>query len=861
MRNRFSTSITALLLAALMLGGVLFAPATALAARSKAKTVKEFKQELSSEQLVVGRDTNRYRHNKNDFSYSYVLDEEYQKVLFDMASPNEEAVLREKLDIERTLWTGSCYGVSGTIVLNYLAQYKGRNVLSAAQMQPGAEKYFDIGAPKYNPDALNHINFLMLSQFVEASIANGAVTQAWSAFRKNGERYYRKLNEAILTAIKYIDEGKPFQLGYSYPKKNKDGTITTKGHAIVCHDYYVTRDLKKGDYLLYLKCYDENDRSFAIRYGEAHACFIKLKAKLNADGSVASVSAPYKDRYGNECIFLYSHNYEKNTGIYLRKLITSLRVRNMETIYYNLKNSGAGKAGIYSAALDASSSPVLTLYDVDAYYDNYRIRPFVYKDALANTVDYADSCGRLYKFAASDALDPDFYDDDEDFPVEPPELIDFPPVPVDEGNENLPFGNMVDFDKDEPGYRYETYEDEEEGGLDIEIDLLKEGKVQGSNKVYDGYDIALEGDKTLGGVSLDYGGSFASVGGEGIELVRFSSDGRLRDVDAATGGGSMELYFGTENEATEEIDMFRMGLDNFGFLQVYDTQDDPAFADCIVLRTDGLANGFDFTFYKNELISDDYEGYSTDGSEQDTWIKIESFKNPQTGELGVKVWTEEEDGDVNTLPTFSEPPIFTEELHERPSMPNYPSGGGDSGNDSSSDYVPAARQTVHSNDGAVALSAISVSAGDALIAQPLTSGVDYNFMLALAGNNEVVKMYDIHLASGQSALGGGAELCFALGARYANEEFTLVHKKADGSAEYFYAQADGSGNVCFTGIYSLSPFMLVKGRLSATAVTTPIAEVPATGGAPFGAYSALLGAGLLLVSLSLLRSRRKYTEK
>ena len=43
---------------------------------------------------------------------------------------------------------------------------------------------------------------------------------------------------------------------------------------------------------------------------------------------------------------------------------------------------------------------------------------------------------------------------------------------------------------------------------------------------------------------------------------------------------------------------------------------------------------------------------------------------------------------------------------------------------------------------------------------------------------------------------------------------TLVHKKADGTFEYFYGTAGADGKVTFGPIYELSPFMLVKGTLS-----------------------------------------------
>ncbi len=888
MRNRFSTSLTALLLAALMLGSVLFMPATALAKRSRAKSLGAFLKELQTDQFVVGRDSNSFPHSPESFSNRYILDKQFRSALLKMTKgkKTERQRLMKKL---AGRWSGSCYGIAGTMTLNYLTKYCGAfptgSGLTASRMQEGAANYYDLRVSERTHTTLSYINFYFLSQYVRASRNRAVIRSTYGRDSITGRWQYTDIDALAKAAIGSVNAGKPFQFGYFYSKKGENGKKVNYGHTVVGCDYFLEKTNQKNTYILSIKFYDENDERIQIRGNKIirpHFSYIKLKLVYKDKEHTRYTVMPLKrDRWGNEFVYLYRYDYAKNNGSYSGKFLTKFEIVDARQVYYNLKNGGAGQAGIFYAAADdaQSAAPMLSFYDVDNNYDAYRIKPFVYADDAPNGIAYADSCGRLYVEPAGDILPYDESgepDEGADFSVDEEEMIpylpeeidleaediieelepaDFPPIPVDEGNENLPFGNMVDFDKDEPGYRYECY-DEEDGGLDLEIDLLQEGNVGGNKRTYDGYDILIPEGESLEGVSLEYGSSFASVGGKGIERVRFSSDGRLRDVDAEKNGrGSLELYFGTEDEL-KGSDMFRMELEDFGFLEVYDTEDNPAYADCVVLHTDGLANGYNFTFYQEDLISDDYEG-RIEGDAADTWIKIKAFKDEQSGELSVTVWTEEEDGDASTLPTFSEQSIFTRALHEYPDIPDYPSDDGDSGsdssNDSSSDYVPAARQTLYSGDSTVSLSSTTLSAGDALIAQPLTSGADYNFMLALAGNNEVVKMYDIHLASGQSALGGGMELNFALGARYANEEFTLVHKKTDGSVEYFYARADGNGNVRFTGIYSLSPFMLVKGRISATAVTTPIAEVPATGGAPV--------ALLLLAGLALLRSRRKYTEK
>lgn len=86
-------------------------------------------------------------------------------------------------------------------------------------------------------------------------------------------------------------------------------------------------------------------------------------------------------------------------------------------------------------------------------------------------------------------------------------------------------------------------------------------------------------------------------------------------------------------------------------------------------------------------------------------------------------------------------------------------------------------------------------------------------MLRLAEGNEVFRVYEISLQSGTKFTGSAMFLTFDLAEKYAGQNFTLVHKKADGTCEYFYATAGADGNVKFGPLYELSPFMLVKGTL------------------------------------------------
>ena len=134
------------------------------------------------------------------------------------------------------------------------------------------------------------------------------------------------------------------------------------------------------------------------------------------------------------------------------------------------------------------------------------------------------------------------------------------------------------------------------------------------------------------------------------------------------------------------------------------------------------------------------------------------------------------------------------------------------------------------------LSGSGLRGDDLLVTKTLTSGSNYNAMLKLADREEVFCVYDISLQSGKSSTGSAMYLTFDLDAKYAGQAFTLVHKKADGTFEYYYATADASGKVTFGPVYELSPFMLVKGQLTASGNVS----VPNTGGSGTPLYAALL---------------------
>ena len=127
-------------------------------------------------------------------------------------------------------------------------------------------------------------------------------------------------------------------------------------------------------------------------------------------------------------------------------------------------------------------------------------------------------------------------------------------------------------------------------------------------------------------------------------------------------------------------------------------------------------------------------------------------------------------------------------------------------------------------DATIWLTGSGFASGDLLMTQALTGGSNYNALLKLADGNDVFGVYEISLQSGMKSTGSAMYLTFDLEEKYAGQRFTLVHKKADGTFEYFYATAGADGNVKFGPLYELSPFMLVKGTL-----LDDLDDIPKTG--------------------------------
>ena len=189
----------------------------------------------------------------------------------------------------------------------------------------------------------------------------------------------------------------------------------------------------------------------------------------------------------------------------------------------------------------------------------------------------------------------------------------------------------------------------------------------------------------------------------------------------------------------------------------------------------------------------------------------------------------------------------------------YSGGTGDNGDtDGGSDTLPAAA-TIYNDPSqpkaTIWLSGSGLSQGELLLTPALTKGGDYNAFLKLADEADIVRIYDVSVKSGKRPAGKDMSLTFDLGAQYAGQSFTLVSKKADGTFEYFFATANARGLVSFGPLAELSPFMLVKGKMTYTPLHG-VVEVPKTGDSVASIGVAFLSLSILLSALWFMRQNK-----
>ncbi|MDO5112421.1 MAG: hypothetical protein Q4E65_08955 [Clostridia bacterium] len=170
-------------------------------------------------------------------------------------------------------------------------------------------------------------------------------------------------------------------------------------------------------------------------------------------------------------------------------------------------------------------------------------------------------------------------------------------------------------------------------------------------------------------------GEYADVTGTDLQLARFMPDGTLRYLKGREGGQATDvsLYFGAKS-MSGELDMLKLNMQSLGYLKLYSGADSPTYDGSVVLHSDGFPgdeNAMDFTFYKGALISDAVSL----GTAGETWVKIAA--QPAGDTIHITVWTDDEPTADNRVALhdgtygapFTKPPVFTTVLHERDSSP------------------------------------------------------------------------------------------------------------------------------------------------------------------------------------------------
>lgn len=547
MHYRAARSFLSMFLAALFSLLSLLAPARALAMdfRDIPKDVKSFVNNQTCANFSVNVDSNSFYHNSDSFSVKYYLDKASFQNLYQLATPKEKKALSRRSKME---WQGSCYGISTTMVLARITKdgrlHAGQG-LRVGELQKGAKAYFDLPLPIKNRAMLYRINYHQYSYQVASRLSDNK-NRFYAHIKPDARKKmrYDGLNDVMNLINRNLQSKRPVQFDFGY--YNRKGKEIA--HGIVACDIKFTWMQARNCHLCCLKLYDENDRNAQGDNNRAPRFkFILLEAKQQNNGAWRFSPLRENIRNGDERIYMWEYSDAKK--YYLPRYLLSLEAQESDAVYANLQNAVARNNRLNATARYAANNagPQLVFEDMGDYaahdYEAYQILPYVYAPD-ANHIAYADSCGRIHEHT---------------FDVPSPAPDDFSTtstvtetilMPVDADDENAPFAHMSD-------YNYENHLEDE--GRDLQIDLNPAGAVNGATRDFDGFDVVVS-DAYLPGLSMRNGDTFAWVRGENIDAVRFSSDGRLRDVISLDERGkNLELNFGTEGELSD-LDMFRFSM-------------------------------------------------------------------------------------------------------------------------------------------------------------------------------------------------------------------------------------------------------------------------------------------------------------
>lgn len=505
------------------------------------------------------------------------------------------------LSLARGEWIGSCFGIAATMVLNQMTQN--------ATIQAGSELYID----HFQSDALKYydlyspINNLPVLDMINYYLLSQAMPSVKAL--KNSvtlasltPEEQQQNNEKLDAYIDQITATIDADKPFLFTFAYEAG-----GHAIVGCDYWEDDNgtpADAADDTFYLKVFDENVVRPNGALEDQHYAY--LQVQKNDAGEYSATP---------NTVRLY---YYKDAGGYApHSDLAQIAWYDMEVAnqFLNIHNPSL-------APVVAQNTPQLLVEDIVQTHQKIQIIPV----GEQGEVGLDDSIG---------------------FVLQQPLTI---PLPVSLAG-SYPAPSLED-------YNYQT---SSEDRLDIVLTLKERG--------YTGYNVKVASDTvanfTMAKENESGESAFAKVASNGLAVASFDRDSNLTALRSHedTNATNLDLVLGTLN-ADVALDMFQLGLPQFSYLEVYGEQDDPSFADSVVLHSDGFPQGLGFKFFRGTLESETIYG-ETDL--EDTWLKIRS--RALNDSIVVSVWssTEVESG----FPVFDGDPDWSSELEERPDDPTF----------------------------------------------------------------------------------------------------------------------------------------------------------------------------------------------
>ena len=168
---------------------------------------------------------------------TYKTSDNYYNRLVSGLSKSQKNTILDKMN---AYWGGSCHGIAISMAL----ASQGVNLSESGI----TTNYYNAGAPKYNKDLRNAINFYQLSQFTPIGGETKIVyNESYNRIMKD-QSLHSFLESLANEAMRSEEEGKPFVLSFGYTHGNEQA-----GHSIVVYGAS-----KRSDSSYIIDLYDEN---------------------------------------------------------------------------------------------------------------------------------------------------------------------------------------------------------------------------------------------------------------------------------------------------------------------------------------------------------------------------------------------------------------------------------------------------------------------------------------------------------------------------------------------------------------------------------------------------------------------------